>query len=67
MAKDQFGFGTENKIDWISFKHEGKKYEFMNIPEVHEIMQSGSLFKMQDTFDALINKGFIRSVKKKEN
>ena len=27
MAKDSFGHGTEKKIDWIPFKHKGKKYE----------------------------------------
>lgn len=64
MAQDRFGFETENKIDWINFKHKGKKYEFMNIPEVHKIMQSGSLFKQQDIFDELIDKGLIRSVSK---
>ena len=62
MAKDQFGFGTEKSkdIDWISFKHKDKKYKFMNIPEVHEIMQSGSLFNMKDTFDNLMKQGYIK-------
>tara|TARA_R110000824_G_scaffold3495_1_gene16528 strand:- start:44 stop:238 length:195 start_codon:yes stop_codon:yes gene_type:complete len=62
MAKDQFGFGTNKpkKVDWISTTYKGKKYKFMNIPEVHEMMQGGSLFDMQDTFDTLMKQGYIK-------
>jgi hypothetical protein len=64
--KDAFGFGTEkpapklDEADWIPFKYKDKKYEFINIPEVHKIMQSG---KVPDIFDNLLNEGLIRNVK----
>ena len=59
--KDQFGFGVDlKKSDWIPFTHEGKKYKFANIPEVHEVMQAGSMFDIQPIFDELMDKGYIR-------
>ena len=62
--KDQFGFGVDlKKSDWIPFTHEGKKYKFANIPEVHEVMQSGSMFDIQPIFDELMDKGYIRADK----
>jgi len=62
VDKDQFGYGTVNlrDSDWIPFKHKGEEYKLANIPEVHEVMQAGNIFNMQDVFDNLMDQGYIK-------
>ena len=62
VSKDKFGYGTINlrDSDWIPVKHKGEEYKFANIPEVHEIMQAGNIFNMQDIFDNLMDQGYIK-------
>tara|TARA_R100000700_G_scaffold16772_1_gene22962 strand:- start:6741 stop:7160 length:420 start_codon:yes stop_codon:yes gene_type:complete len=60
--KDSFGYGTVKlrDSDWLDIEHKGEKYKLANIPEVQEVMQSATMFNMQDVFDNLLDQGYIK-------
>ena len=53
---------SKESNDWIGFNHRDEQYEFLNVPELHQIILDGSLFKQKDTFDELLELGYIRNI-----